>query len=274
MGFFDGLKNLVSPVLTGVGTLFGGPIGGAIGGALGGLVSGGGQAAIDAGGAYLDAENQRKVASDLDAARVQSQGYVQDSLDFAKNSPLNTVYTPAGADATSAQLALLGLGGDTAASDAAFQRYLDSSGYQFLLNAGNDAITANQAAAGLLNSGSTLKGITDYAQGLASTKFDNYLSHLTGLSNRGLQAGSTVMSSVNNSNNALADIMGQYATGVANLRGGARHSLVEGGGNVLESIIGGLFGNTDKITDRVIGPGAGIGAGIGSTGKTDFGGYS
>lgn len=70
-------------------------------------------------------------------------------------------------------------------SNPAFQNYLNSTGYQFQLGQGENAITGNAAAKGILNSGATAKALTGYGQGLASTTFNNYLGQLGSLA--GLQ---------------------------------------------------------------------------------------
>ncbi len=73
---------------------------------------------------------------------------------------------------------LLGIGGDKEQAENAFSRYRDSSGYNFQLQQGSDAITGNKAASGLLNSGSTLKALTKYGQDLGSNFFERFLSLL------------------------------------------------------------------------------------------------
>jgi hypothetical protein len=84
---------------------------------------------------------------------------------------------------------LLGLKGDAGANDA-FQKYLGSTGYQFNLNSGSNAITGNAAAKGLLNSGSTLKALSDYGQNTGASYFNNFLQQLLGLGKQGTDAGS------------------------------------------------------------------------------------
>ena len=74
----------------------------------------------------------------------------------------------------------------------AFNTFKDSSGYQFQLNQGNNAITSSAAASGLLNSGSALKAREKYGQGLANNYFSQYLQQLGGLRDTGLQAGNII----------------------------------------------------------------------------------
>ena len=61
----------------------------------------------------------------------------------------------------------LGLGGDPAATQAAFNTYLNSTGYQFNRQQGLDAVNQSKASQGLFNSGSTLEALDNYATGEA-----------------------------------------------------------------------------------------------------------
>lgn len=83
---------------------------------------------------------------------------------------------------------LLGLSGGPA-QDQGFQNFKNSTGYQFGLDQGSQAITGNKAAAGLLNSGSTAKALDKFGQDYGSTKYNDYLSQLFNLGNLGLGAG-------------------------------------------------------------------------------------
>jgi hypothetical protein len=119
------------------------------------------------------------------------------------------------AGASNALAGLLGIGGDPAAAQQGFQNYLGSTGYQFQLGQGLQALTANNATKGLLNSGSALKGAEQYGQGLASNYFQQYLSQLGGLGNMGLQAGglisgagATSQSKGKESSGGLGDLIG------------------------------------------------------------------
>lgn len=90
---------------------------------------------------------------------------------------------------TSAIGGLLGLGGG---DPQAFQKYRNSDGYNFLLDSGSKAITNNAAAHGLLNSGSTLKALTQYGQNLGSTQLQSYLGNLSDYAKLGLGGGSLI----------------------------------------------------------------------------------
>ncbi len=86
---------------------------------------------------------------------------------------------------------LLGLNGSASSQDG-FNNFRNNSGYNFVENEGIKNLTAQNAYKGLLNSGSALKGIVDYSQNLGSTYLDKYLSQLTGYTNIGQQAASTL----------------------------------------------------------------------------------
>lgn len=86
---------------------------------------------------------------------------------------------------------MLGLNGNQGQNDA-FKNWQDSTGYQFGLNQGSQAITGNAAATGLLNSGATAKALNTYGQNYANTQYGNYTNQLQGLVNSGNQAAGVV----------------------------------------------------------------------------------
>jgi hypothetical protein len=73
----------------------------------------------------------------------------------------------------------LGLNGAQGNADA-LAAFKNNPGYQFQLQQGDNAILAAQAAGGGggLESGNTLKALSDYNQGLAGTSWNNYVSQL------------------------------------------------------------------------------------------------
>lgn len=119
-------------------------------------------------------------------------------------------YVGVGQDANNALAQLLGLAPESTGTKNAFSNYLNSSGYNFMMQQGQQAITGSAAARGILNSGSTAKALTSYGTNLASTYYNNYLNQLMGLSGEGLQAG--------------------VATGQAGTQGGATAAQAQFGG--------------------------------------------
>lgn len=131
------------------------------------------------GSSKQQAQNQSQQTS---TASNQAYPFIKDSL----GGEISNV----GAG-SSAIRALLGLDGSGAQNEG-FNKFKDSSGYNFIQNEGIRGIEGSQASKGLLNSGSTLKGITQYSSGLASQFLDNYLKQLQGLSATGLGAAGVV----------------------------------------------------------------------------------
>ncbi len=135
--------------------------------------------------------------------------------------------------------------------DKNFADYQNSGAYQFGLNAGVNAVQQSAAARGLLRSGATLKGISNYAQGYQNSQFLNYqqqqlgaannLANYSGnalnsqtallgqkasnqaglLSNQGNALGNTALagSGYNTAlNTSLAQAYGQQASAIANIK--------------------------------------------------------
>lgn len=100
---------------------------------------------------------------------------------------------------SSALADLLGLNG-ASGQNAGFQRFRDSSGYQFLQDEGTRSIVGNKAASGLLGSGSALKAIQDRSSNVANGFLNSYLSNLLGLSNQGLGAAQIISGAGNTAN--------------------------------------------------------------------------
>jgi hypothetical protein len=118
----------------------------------------------------------------------------------------------------------------------AFQNYLNSTGYKFQLEEGQKAVTTNAATRGVLNSGATLKALTQYGQNLASTTFNNYLNQLGSLAGQGIQAGQLVGGAAQGAGTQTAAY--QAGAGEARGAGTAGAAGIVGGGvsNALSNI--------------------------------------
>lgn len=180
----------------------------------------------------------------------RAERYAFEGFNYLKNSPvaqnflsqgvagndiLRTGYADPGVGANRAIAGLLGVGGDPEAANAAFRNYLGSSGYNFRLNEGLRAITGNQAASGLLNSGATLKALNKYGQELASSEFQNYLGQLGGLSASGLGAAGQL---------AQGGLSTLQTIGSAGTSGGANAAQYTGdqGSGLFGTIVGSVLG--------------------------------
>lgn len=141
---------------------------------------------------------------------------------YLKSNPLITQAQDRGGLAMGRIGALLGLGGDTAAAQDAFNQYQNSTGYQFRMGQGISAIEQSAATRGLLGSGATAKGLTEYGQGMASAEFQNYLTALSGAEGTGLQAAYNVASQGQSGGQAAA----QYTRdGAADITAGLGSAL-------------------------------------------------
>lgn len=133
-------------------------------------------------------------------------------------------FSEAGLEAAGIQGGAIGVGGSEA-SDAAFQNFLGSTGFKSQLAAGSEAITGNQAAKGLLNSGSTLKRLNTFGQDLAKQGFSNFLGNVDRVASRGF-------SSVGKQ----ADIATGGANAGAEIRAGGSAALQSGLGQATSSL--------------------------------------
>lgn len=175
------------------------------------------------------AKNAAKTTAD---AATQAND-LQKSIYDSNVSLLNPAIS--GGNAARSQLqGILNVGGDASASDAAFQNYLKSTGYQFETDQGIKAVTGNKAASHSLDSGATLKALQTYGQNTAAKYLGDYEDHLGALSQQGTAAGG-----------ALAGVGTGYANTVgANIQNAANTTANAGlvSANQTNSLIGSGIG--------------------------------
>jgi hypothetical protein len=68
---------------------------------------------------------------------------------------------------------------DTFVDDKSASNYIDP-GYDFRLNSGTNAINNNAAASGMLQSGDTLRALTEYGQNMGSQEYGNAFNRFLG----------------------------------------------------------------------------------------------
>lgn len=125
---------------------------------------------------------------------------------------------------------LLGTGGDPAASTAAFNKYLGSTNYNFVLGQGEQAQGYLNAPS--LQSGATQKALTNYAQGQAGSALSGYEALLQ--QQQGLGANSALgLAGVGNQNASLQ-------ANANNLTAGAQGSAALTSANAFGSALSGL----------------------------------
>lgn len=151
-------------------------MGGIIGGVIGGIGS------LFGGDSAKKASQQAAQQSLAGFNYLTSGAGAQPSGQFIQN----------GTQAAGIQSGLLTPGAGTPQAQSAFQNYLNSTGYNFQLQQGQNAITSSNAARGLLNSGATATALAQYGQGLGQQNFNNYLQQLNDVAQRGQQQLNTV----------------------------------------------------------------------------------
>jgi hypothetical protein len=215
-----------------------------------------GAATIGTAGSLAASSNAAGVAQN-----AANQNNALQSQIYQTNSANAQPYIQSGDTAETALDGFLGLGGDPAASRAALNDYLNSTGYQFNLQQGLDGVQQSKAAAGLLGSGSTLKALDAYGTGLADTYGQQYESNLAGVASTGENAvnaltgaGQSYANAVSSNNNSAAttaanaglaasgsvnSLIGNALSAYALTKGGSSY----GGGNAFNgttnSIVGG-----------------------------------
>jgi len=199
-----------------------------------------GAAAVGTAGSLIASGNATSAAQN-----AASQNNALQSQIYNQNKALAQPYISSG---DTAETALNGLGGDQAATQKAFNSYLNSTGYQFNLGQGLDAVTQSKAASGLLGSGSTLKALDQYGTGLADQYGQQYVGNLqnevatgqnavNGLTGAGQNYANAVSSNNNNAASTSASAGLSAASGVnsaignaLNAYGGVRGQSSFGGG--------------------------------------------
>lgn len=129
------------------------------------------------------------------------------------------------------------------AQQDAFQRFRDSTGYQFNLNEGLNAVSQRFAGLGAMQSGAAMRALQRTGAGIADNTFGNYLGALTNQQQAGL-VGAGMQS---NAYGAFADRFGANATRQA--ENSANAAVAQGAikQNALGSIaqsLGGMFGSS------------------------------
>lgn len=112
---------------------------------------------------------------------------------------------------------LLGANGPDAQRQA-FADFQTSPAYEFNLAEGTRAIDNSAAARGMGQSGTNLKALQEYGQGLYSNEFNNRISQLSGLAGQGLAgAGGLTNNSTNYGNLLISQGQAQDAGNAAGM---------------------------------------------------------
>jgi len=129
--------------------------------------------------------------------------------------------------------ALLGLGGDTAAANTAFDTYKASTEYSSRLKQGQDSVLAGLGARGLLDSGAAQKALLKYGQTFNSNEFGTYIGNLKDQQDTGLAAASSLAgvgqnfasAVTSNNNNAANTVENSYLSNANSINGVLSNAL-------------------------------------------------
>lgn len=169
-------------------------------------------AAVIGGGASIIAAN--KASSTARRAADQNIALANDTRN--RNEALMQPTFGRGEAAGGTINALLGLGGDRAAADAAFDTFKGSTGYDFRVNEGNRALNAGFAGRGMLQSGAAMREFGRFGQGIASDEFSRYLGQLGGQRDAGINAMNGLVAGNNNTAGFIAGERNNAAAATGN----------------------------------------------------------
>ncbi len=131
-----------------------------------------------------------------------------------------------------------------------FDMFRNSTGYNFRLNQGMNAVNSGWAGKGMLQSGAALKGLNDYGQGMASAEFGNYLNALGNQQAMGLSAAQATAGVGSGFANSLGNIAMQNGNNQANASLAGSRAM----GNAVNGIgtsLGGIFGQQAATNNAV-----------------------
>lgn len=154
-------------------------------------------------------------------------------------------YQPYIAAGQGAENTLANLYGNNGASaqTAAQQNFQNTPGYQFQLSQGLNALNANNAAMGQTLSGNAQEGINNYAQGVASQGYNNYVNQLNNMASGGLSATGGAGTAGLSGANAQATIGQNNANAQNTAIGTGLSSLFPGNSMTLQQLLGQNIGS-------------------------------
>ncbi len=173
------------------------------------------------------------------AQQAATQGNQIISNQMGQNTSNLQPYAQQGQQYNSALAGLLGVGGNPAASAAAFQNYLGSTNYNFVRNQGLQGV--EYANAPSFDSGATAKALDVYNTGLAGNALGGYESMLFG----GAQLGQTAGANLGQLNTGASEQQSANLLAAAGQQINANNQGVNAITGALKGVTSGLssFGN-------------------------------
>ena len=218
------------------------------------LVAAGVAAAGSVAGAAISSKASKKATNRAVASQeaVAAQNNALQRDQYQQNAARLDPYQQQGLQASGAINALLGFGDPTQANQA-FDRYRGSSGYDFRMNQGMNALASNYRGRGISQSGAADKALLRYGQDYGSNEFGRYMGYLGNQQGVGLSAASALAGvgqnyannvSANNQNaaNAMSNAALVNGQNQANAYGTAFNAL----GNLAGQALGSSFGQNQS----------------------------
>ena len=220
------------------------------------LVAAGVAAAGTVAGAAISSKASKKstnaVVAEQQAARSENNA-IQAQIRGENIARLDP-YQQQGMQASNAMNALLGFGDATQANQA-FDRFQNSSGYQFRKDEGMNALASQYRGRGVSQSGAADRELIKFGQNFGSNEFGRYMGYLGNQQGVGLSAASALAGvgqnyansvSANNANAANAASNAALVNGAnqANAYGTAFNALGNFAGQALGSSFGQNAANT------------------------------
>ena len=130
--------------------------------------------------------------------------------------------------------------GGPANPTANYSAFEKSPGYEFRMKEGMNALQSSAAARGKLLSGTTLKGITDYAQGRASDEFNSYTNALRSIAGLEQTANTNNQNAGNNYASGASNALAQVGSSAINSGNARASSYANTGSSINAGIQNGL----------------------------------
>ncbi len=178
------------------------------------------------GSAAIGASASRR-ASKAQTKSADRQIDLQEDV-YNDQKELFSPFREAGVNALAAFQSELGLG----EAPEGYQGFKAAPGYQHRLKEGLDAVQAGVGARHGLNSGASLKALTEYGQNYASAEYGKHLNRLAGLTDMGQSSSAMTASAANNyasgASNALANMGNAQAAGAIGVGNALNQGIANG----------------------------------------------
>jgi hypothetical protein len=227
-------------------------------------------------GATTSAANTQAQAAEQ-AAKIQQQEFNQTTTNEAP-------FLQAGNNSLAALMQGLGLGTNTPGSQAAGVGFgsltapfnpsnlAQTPGYQFDMSQGLQALLNSSSATGGVGGGNTLKAITSFGQGLASTTYQQQLADFMAQQQQQFGELQTVAGSGQNAAANLGALGNQAASTIGSDLIGAGNAQAAGTVGTANAITGGLNGvSSNFLLAQLLSGGGGGGSTAGLSGLSGLG---